>query len=156
VNRKTGKITCTHAYCAQDTGFTQYPGGIENQAVGSMVQGASRALFEEVAFNKGNVTSLDWATYPIMRFKDAPEITFSYVQRTDIPGNSVGTVKNGTSTPAGSIAKDGILSTGSGEPPTSAIGAAIANAFFDATGVRIRQAPMTPAHARAALKAAGK
>ncbi len=154
VNKKTGKITCTHAYCAQDTGFTQYPGGIENQAVGSMVQGASRALFEEVAFNKGNVTSLDWATYPIMRFKDAPEITFSYVQRTDIPGNSVGTVKNGTSTPAGSIAKDGILSTGSGEPPTSAIGAAIANAFFDATGVRIREAPMTTGRVRAVLRAA--
>jgi len=154
VNKRSGKIRPLHVYAAQDTGLTVYPGGIENQAVGSLIQGASRALFEEVAFDRSQVRSLDWATYPIMRIKDAPKITFDYIQRLDIPAVSNGTLTaSGTSRPAGTVA-GGILATGSGEPPTSCIGAAIANAFFDATGVRIREAPMTPARVRAVLKAA--
>jgi len=156
VNMKTGKITCTDIYCAQDTGLTHYIEGVTNQAVGSLVQGASRALFEEVTFDKSNVTSLDWVTYPIMRFVDSPNIHFQVVQRTDIPDNQTVTLlPNGTTAPNGTVASSGVYATGSGEPPTSCIGAAIANAFFDATGVRIRQAPMTPARVRATLKAAG-
>jgi nicotinate dehydrogenase subunit B len=156
VNMKTGKITCTAVHCAQDTGLTQYVGGVENQAVGSIVMGASRALWEEVTFNSSNVTSLDWVSYPILRFKDAPTIDFQIVQRTDIPAVNTPTVlSNGTSVPASTVAASGVYSSGSGEPPQSCIGAAIANAFFDATGVRIRQAPMTPARVRATLKAAG-
>ena len=144
VNKKSGKITATHLYGAQDTGLSVYLGGVENQAVGSMTQGLSRALYEQLAFNKSNVTSLDWVTYPILRFKDSPPVTFSVVQRTDIPA-----VDNGT------VATSGALATGSGEPPTAPIAAALANAFFDATGVRIRQAPLTAARVRATLKAAG-
>jgi nicotinate dehydrogenase subunit B len=144
VNKKTGKITATHLYGAQDTGLSVYPGGIENQAVGSMTQGLSRALHEQLVFNKSNVTSLDWVTYPILRFKDAPPITVSIIQRMDIPA-----VDNGT------VATSGALATGSGEPLTAPITGAVANAFFDATGVRIRQAPMTAARVRATLKAAG-
>ena len=144
VNKKTGKITATHLYGAQDTGLSVYLGGVENQAVGSMTQGLSRALYEALAFNKSNVTSLDWVTYPILRFKDSPPVTFSVVQRTDIPADDGGTV-----------AANGALATGSGEPPTAPIAAAVANAFFDATGVRIRQAPLTAARVRATLKAAG-
>jgi CO/xanthine dehydrogenase Mo-binding subunit len=144
VNKKTGKITANHLYGAQDTGLSVYLGGVENQAVGSMTQGFSRAIHEELVFNKSNVTSLDWVTYPILRFKDAPPITFSVVQRTDIPA-----VDNGT------VASSGALAQGSGEPPTAPIAAAVANAFFDATGVRIREAPMTAARVRATLKAAG-
>jgi len=156
VNKKSGKIVLDHAYVAQDTGLTQYPAGVEGQAVGSIVQGASRALWEEVTFNKSNVTSLDWVTYPIMRFQDAPKITFQIVQRTDIPAVNTGTVQpNGTSAPTSTVAASGVYSSGSGEPPSSCIGAAIANAFFDATGVRIREAPMTPGRVRATLKAAG-
>jgi CO/xanthine dehydrogenase Mo-binding subunit len=143
VNRKTGKITVNHMYGAQDTGLTVYPGGIENQAVGSITQGVSRALSEEVTFDKGRVTSLDWVGYPILRFKDAPLVDFTYVQRTDIPD-----------VPTSTVAASGVLATGSGEPPTAPVAAAIANAFFDATGVRIREAPMTPARVRAVLKAA--
>jgi CO/xanthine dehydrogenase Mo-binding subunit len=155
VNKKSGKILPLNLYSAQDTGLTVYPAGIENQAVGSLTQGASRALFEDVAFNKTNVTSLDWVTYPIMRFKDAPKIQFDYIQRTDIPGVNSGTVgANGQSAPSGTVAANGVFSSGSGEPPTASIGAAIANAFFDATGVRIRNAPMTPAATRATLRAA--
>jgi CO/xanthine dehydrogenase Mo-binding subunit len=145
VSKKTGKIVVKDIYCCQDSGLGVYIDGIANQAVGSLVQGASRALWEEVTFNKSNVTSLDWVSYPILRFKDSPKIHFKFLQRSDIPQIDGMTVS-----------ATGARSTGSGEPPTSAIGAAIANAFFDATGVRIRQAPMTPARVRATLKAAGK
>jgi CO/xanthine dehydrogenase Mo-binding subunit len=143
LNKHTGKISVTHLFGAQDTGLSVYLGGVENQAVGSMTQGLSRALSEQVVFNKSNVTSLDWVGYPILRFKDAPPITFSVIQRKDIPA-----VANGT------VAANGVLATGSGEPPTAPVAAAVANAFFDATGVRIRQAPMTPARVRSVLKEA--
>ena len=144
VNKKSGKISVTHLYGAQDTGLSVYIGGVENQAVGSMTQGLSRALDEQVNFDKRHVTSLDWVSYPILRFKDSPQITFSVVQRTDIPAVDSGTV-----------ASDGVLATGSGEPPTAPIAAAVANAFFDATGVRLREAPLTSGHVKAALKATG-
>jgi nicotinate dehydrogenase subunit B len=156
VNKKTGKITPLHLYCAQDTGLTVYPGGVENQAVGSMIQGASRALTEELTFNKRQVTGLDWVGYPIMRFKDAPTITFAFVQRKDIPADSTGTLQpNGTTAPSSIVAASGVYASGSGEPPSTSVGAAIANALFDATGVRMRSAPLTPARVRAAFKAAG-
>ena len=77
------------------------------------------------------VTSQDWVTYPIMRFKEHPSVTVAVFQRTDqVP-------------------------TGAGEPLVPGTPAAIANAFFDATGVRIRQVPMTAGRVRATLKAAG-
>jgi len=155
VNRKTGKIRPLTFYSAQDTGLTVFPDGVGNQAVGSLVQGASRALQEEVAFNTRHVTSLDWVTYPILRFKDSPKIVFDYIQRYDIPAVSTGTVQaNGTSAPSSTVAASGVYVSGSGEPPSASIGAAMANAFFDATGVRMRTAPMSPARVKAVLKAA--
>jgi len=144
LNKTTGKISVPNLYGAQDTGLSVYIGGVENQGVGSMTQGLSRALLEQVNFNKSNVTSLDWITYPILRFYDAPKISFSVIQRTDIPAVD-----------SGSVAANGALATGSGEPPTAPIAAAVANAFFDATGVRIKQTPMNPARVRNLLKAAG-
>jgi len=131
VNKKTGKIRVLHVYAAQDAGLTVNPDLVENQMLGSTVQGVSRLLWEEVTFNKNNVTSIDWVTYPILRFKDSPEVTNVIVQRTDQP------------------------SLGSGEPPTCPIIGAVANAFYDATGVRLHEAPFTPARVRATLKAAG-
>ena len=131
VNTKTGKIRAKHLYGAQDAGLVVNPAAVEAQIEGSMTQGASRALIEEIKFSKSRVTSLDWGTYPVLRFKDAPKLTPIVVQRTDQ------------------------RSTGSGEPPLAPVPAAIANAFFDATGVRLRQYPMTPGLVRAALKAAG-
>jgi CO/xanthine dehydrogenase Mo-binding subunit len=155
VNLKSGKIRATHLYCAQDTGLTVYHEGVANQAVGSLIQGASRVLYEQVVFDRNNVTSLDWVTYPIMRFADSPKITFEVIQRKDIPAESGADVlPNGTSKRTGDVA-DGIYVGGSGEPPTTSVGAAIANAFFDATGVRIREAPLTPARVRNYLRAAG-
>ncbi len=131
VNKKTGKIVVTHVYNAADAGLAINPGLVENQMSGASVQGISRALYEEVAYTKTNVTSLDWVTYPILRFKEAPKVTNVVIQRLDQ------------------------LPLGVGEPTTTPPAAAIANAFFDATGVRIREAPMTPARVRAVLKAAG-
>ena len=130
VNKKTGKITVLHVYAAQDAGLTVNPNLVENQMLGSTVQGVSRLLYEEVRFNKSYVTSTDWVTYPILRFKDSPGFTPVVVQRTDQP------------------------CLGSGEPPTCPIIGSVANAFFDATGVRLHEAPFTPARVRATLKAA--
>jgi nicotinate dehydrogenase subunit B len=156
VNMYSGKIVVNRVYAAQDTGLTQYPGGIENQAVGAITQGASRALFEEVAFSRTNVTSLDWVSYPIMRFADAPTVTFAFNQRYDIPATATGSVQpNGQSAPVSTTSASGVYSSGSGEVASACIGAAIANAFFDATGVRIREAPMSAGRVRAVLKAAG-
>ena len=156
VNMKSGKITPVQVWTAQDTGLTVYPDGVVNQGEGSVIQGVSRALFEQVAFNQKQVTSLDWVTYPILRFKDAPKVDIQFVQRYDIPATNAGTLQaNGASVPSATVASSGVFASGSGEPPLSSIGAAIANAFFDATGARVRSAPMTPAHVRAALKAAG-
>jgi len=129
VNKKTGVIRVDHLYAAQDAGTTVNPASVENQMVGCLVQGASRALIEEVRFNRVRTTSLDWVSYPVGRFKDAPNVTTVVVQRLDLP------------------------SSGSGEPTTAAVPAAIANAFFDATGVRLYRMPMTPGYVRAALAA---
>ena len=131
VNKKSGKITLKHLYGAQDSGLTANPNLVENQMTGNLIQGASRALYEEMTFNKNQITSVDWVTYPIMRFADAPPVTLAIVQRLDQP------------------------SLGSGEPVQCPIAGAIANAFFDATGTRITEAPMTSGRVRATLKAAG-
>ena len=131
VNKKTGKIVAKQMYLGMDAGLSVNPGLVENQMSGAAIQGLSRALWEEVGFTKTNVTALDWISYPILRFKDHPAVTLALVQRTDQ------------------------LPLGTGEPMTTPIAPAIANAFFDATGVRIREAPMTPARVRAVLKAAG-
>ena len=82
VNKKTGKITVTHLYGAQDAGLTVNPNLVENQMTGNLIQGASRALWEEMQFNQYQVTSVDWVTYPILRFADAPNVTPIVVQRT--------------------------------------------------------------------------
>ena len=131
VNKKSGKILVKHMYASQDAGLTISPSLAENQMTGGVIQSVSRALHEQISFTKTRVTSVDWVTYPLLRFKEHPAVTTIVIQRTDqIPG-------------------------GGGEPPAVPTAAAIANAFFDATGVRIRQAPMTPARVRAVLKAAG-
>ena len=131
VNKKTGKITATHLYVTMDVGYAINPALVENQMSGAAIQGLSRALWEEIGFNKSHVTTLDWVGYPILRFADAPAVTLQVIST---PNN---------------------LPIGAGEPATTPWAAAVANAFFDATGVRIREAPMTPARVRAVLKAAG-
>ena len=126
VNKETGNVRVTRMYGAIDAGLAVNPAFIENQISGQLVQTASRMLLEEVTFNQTNVTSLDWNSYPILRFEDCPEVTPVVVQRLNE------------------------RSTGAGEEVMAA--AAIANAFFDATGVHMREFPLTPARVLAALR----
>ena len=92
------------------------------------MQTLSRSLFEEVQFEPSKVNSVDWLSYPILSLTDAPEaIDVVLINRPEV------------------------LSTGGGEATCRVVPAAIANAFFDATSVRLRQAPMTPERVLAAL-----
>ena len=127
VNQRTGVIVATHLYGALDCGLAVNPALVETQIVGQMIQSVSRVLKEEVLFDNRGVTSLDWESYPVLRFAEHPAVTPVVVQRIDEP------------------------STGAGEEVMGATVAAIANAFFDATGVRLRQYPMTPERVLAAL-----
>ncbi|HTA46244.1 MAG TPA: molybdopterin cofactor-binding domain-containing protein [Bryobacteraceae bacterium] len=129
VNRETGQVVAKHLYGAIDAGLAVNPAFIENQIGGQLVQTASRMFKEEVTFNETGVTSLDWNSYPILRFEECPEVTGVVVQHLDQ------------------------RSTGAGEEVMAACAGAIANAFFDATGKRMREYPMTPKRVLAALAA---
>ena len=127
VDRKTGKVTVQELWAAQDSGMTVNPGLIQNQMSGNLIQGTSVALQEALRYDKRRVTSTDWVSYPILRFKEAPKVHTYVVQRTDQP------------------------STGSGEPPHVPVVPAIANAIYDATGVRMWRQPMTPSYVKGRL-----
>ncbi|MGH9688416.1 MAG: molybdopterin cofactor-binding domain-containing protein, partial [Candidatus Acidiferrales bacterium] len=128
VNKETGQVRVLHLYGAIDAGLAVNPAFIENQISGQLVQATSRMLKEEVTFSKTNVTSLDWNSYPILRFEECPEVTPIVVQRLEQP------------------------STGAGEEVMAATAGAIGCAFFDATGVRMREYPLTPQRVLAALR----
>jgi CO/xanthine dehydrogenase Mo-binding subunit len=155
VNVKSGKIVVKHMYISQNNGITISPQLVGNQMSGAAIQGLSRALYEQVTFTKERITSSDWVTYPILRFKDSPTVTIVNSH----PGKHTIVVPGATDTDvsAGNTAAFNAnwALSGSGEPPQTAVSSAVANAFFDATGVRIRIAPMNPANVRATLKAAG-
>ncbi|MDT8398113.1 MAG: molybdopterin cofactor-binding domain-containing protein [Pseudomonadales bacterium] len=127
VNRQTGKVRILHLYGAIDAGLVVNPSNVENQITGQLVQTASRLLFEEVHFDSRQVTSLDWNSYPVLRFEDCPDITPRIVQRLDE------------------------APSGAGEEVMAAAASAIANAFFDATGKRMTMYPFTPQRVLAAL-----
>jgi CO/xanthine dehydrogenase Mo-binding subunit len=154
VSMKSGKIVAKNVYVAHTNGVSANPDLVSNQAEGAAIQGLSRALYERLSFTKDRITSIDWVTYPILRIKDAPKLTIAIVNP---DGYVINTPGGGTNVQAGNISAFNAswATTGAGEPPTAPIGAAVANAFFDATGVRIRDAPMDPDRIRATLKAAG-
>jgi nicotinate dehydrogenase subunit B len=130
VDQGTGIITVTSMYAAQDSGPCCNPNGMRNQMEGGALQGVSRALFEEIQWNSrvGIVTSEDWVSYPVYQFGYfLPQITTVIVNNPEKP------------------------LWGSGECTITLVGSAIANAVFDATGVRMRQMPFTPANFMAAL-----
>jgi nicotinate dehydrogenase subunit B len=132
VNKKTGKVLVPRVTVALDAGQHVNPDEIENQIEGATVMGISRVVVEEVKWNKSAITSRDWVTYPLLRIMDAPEeINIVLLPHQDL------------------------ASSGVGEAPQSGVGAGVANAFFDATGVRMRSSPLSPARVRATLKAAG-
>ena len=127
VNKRTGVIVAKRLFGALDCGQIVNPAAVEAQIMGQMIQATSRTLKEEVLFDKEGVTSLDWLSYPVLRFGEHPEVVPVVVQRLDEP------------------------SSGAGEEVMGATTAAIANAFYDATGARLRQFPMTPERVKAAL-----
>lgn len=127
VNKDTGAVVAKHVYGAIDCGLAVNPAIVESQIVGMSIHGTSLALKEEVTFDHAHVTSLDWNSYPVLRFGEHPVVTPIVVQRINEK------------------------STGAGEEVLPAVVAAIGNAFFDATGVRIRQFPLTPKRVLAAL-----
>jgi CO/xanthine dehydrogenase Mo-binding subunit len=131
VNKKTGKITVKHVYQATSAGLSVGPDLVANQIVGGVTQILSRLLVEQYRYSNTNVTSTDFVSYPMLRFKDHAAVTPIVVQRTSDQPRGVG------------------------EPVAMTAAAAVANAFFDATGVRLYTAPFTPVRVRAALKAAG-
>jgi CO/xanthine dehydrogenase Mo-binding subunit len=149
VDRKTGRVLVTHVYGAQDSGVIVNPASAENQLVGMLTRGVSRTLLEEVKFTKTRVTSLDWVSYSTLRFKDSPKVTTIVIGHPD-------EVANAATTNAFNPAYLGPKYRGVGESIEAVVPAAIGNAVFDATGVRLRQLPLSPAKVRAALAAAGR
>jgi len=130
VHTDTGQVVVRRLFGALDAGLVVNPAIVESQIRGQLVQTASRMLLEEVTFDTTGVTSLDWSTYPILRFEECPEVTPIVVQQLNE------------------------RSLGAGEEVMAAAAAAIANAFFDATGVRMEQFPFTRPRVLTALKRA--
>jgi nicotinate dehydrogenase subunit B len=128
VDRSTGKVWVRKLTVAHDCGQIINPDGLRQVIEGNVVQSTSRTLWEEVRFNNKNVTSVDWLSYPILDITEAPE-TIDVVL----------------------IDRPEIAPTGAGEPATRPVAAAIANAVFDATGVRIRRVPFSPDNVKSAL-----
>jgi len=129
VQISTGRIEVKRVVCAHDCGLVVNPNALRNQIEGGIVQGLSRALHEEVQFDESHVTSVDWATYPILRFSESPAIEVILVER---PEETL---------------------WGGGEASTVPVAAALGNALFDATGVRLRRVPFTAERVKTALAA---
>lgn len=126
VERASGIVRVKRIVVAHDCGLIINPDGVKNQIEGNVIQSLSRALKEEVKFNEMCITTTDWETYPILTFSEVPEIEIILINRSDQPA------------------------LGAGEPSTVTTAAAVANAVFDATGIRLRQIPFTPERVRAA------
>ncbi len=139
VNRKTGAVKVTRITSANDHGFVVNPAALTTTVKAAVMYGTSRALFERTTFDSSKVTTVDWNSYRILGIEDAPQVKVVLVG-------------------ANGIAPDGTFTSpqGAAEPAQDATPAAIANAIFDATGVRVRRMPMTPDVVLDALKAAGK
>jgi CO/xanthine dehydrogenase Mo-binding subunit len=128
VNRKTGEIFPRKFFVVQDCGQIINPDGVRNQIEGNVVQTVSRAMQEELRFNRSQVTSLDWASYPILRFPEVPEVVMDLIDRPqDVPW-------------------------GAGEPTAALVPTTISNAVFDAIGVRLRSVPFTAEKVKAAIE----
>ncbi|HVR29467.1 MAG TPA: molybdopterin cofactor-binding domain-containing protein [Thermoanaerobaculia bacterium] len=131
VDRATGVVRLERATAAVDAGDVVNPDGLRNQIEGGIAQAASWTLHEEVAFDRERITSVDWRTYPISRFVDAPELSVAVLERPQEPP------------------------VGAGEAAQGPTAAAIANAVFAATGVRLRDLPLRPGRVAPAMVARG-
>jgi CO/xanthine dehydrogenase Mo-binding subunit len=137
VNRETGRVWVKRLACGHDCGLVINPEALRRTIEGGMLHSVSRALHEEVAFDTEKVTSVDWNTHPTLTHADAPE-------RIDI------VLVNGDPNPN----RPDLPHYGAGETSCKPTIAAVANAVFDATGVRLRRVPLRNARVLAALKAA--
>lgn len=120
VNTATGDVSVTRVVAGQDSGLMINPAGVRHQIHGNVIQSTSRALVEEVPFARGQVAAREWGAYPIITFPDVPKIDVLMLPRPDQPPLGVG------------------------ESASVPSAAAIANAIYDATGVRFREPPFTP------------
>jgi CO/xanthine dehydrogenase Mo-binding subunit len=127
VDRANGKIVVRRVTCAHDGGLIVNPDGLRNQVEGNILQTLSRTLHEEVKFDRSRVTSVDWAGYPILRFPEAPLLEVALIDRPELPP------------------------LGAGEAASAPVAAALGNAVFDATGVRLRRVPFTAERVRASV-----
>jgi CO/xanthine dehydrogenase Mo-binding subunit len=127
VERSSGRIKVERVACAFDCGQIINPDGARAQVEGSILQTLSRALMEEVHFDRARVTSVDWSSYPILRFPDVPKIDIVLIDRPTEPP------------------------VGAGEAACTTVAASLANAVFDATGARLRTVPFTPERVKATL-----
>jgi CO/xanthine dehydrogenase Mo-binding subunit len=127
VERATGAVRVLRVACAHDCGLMINPDAVRAQIEGCILQTLSRTLFEEVKFDRARVTSTDWASYPILTFPEVPHLDIALIDRRhERP-------------------------LGAGEAATATVAAALGNAVFDATGVRLRKVPFTPTQVKAAL-----
>jgi CO/xanthine dehydrogenase Mo-binding subunit len=128
VNQDTGRILVKRLVIANDAGPISNPDGLRNQLEGGALHGVSRTLNEEVTWDDRKVTSIDWRTYRALPVgAEIPKIETVLINR-----------------PSG-------RAMGAGETSVTVVAAAIGNAVFDATGVRLRQAPFTPERVKAEL-----
>ena len=128
VNRKTGAVRVKRFVCAHDCGIVVNPDGLRGTIAANLMHSMSRAMKEEVKFDRSQVTSVDWVSYPVARASDVPDqVDIVLINHPELPPG------------------------GAGEPSSRPTAGAIANAIFDATGARVRQAPLTPARIKAAL-----
>jgi CO/xanthine dehydrogenase Mo-binding subunit len=130
VDLESGRVVPKRFTVALDCGPISNPDGLRNQTEGGILQGTSRALLEEVRWDDKRVTSTDWESYNSLYLDfETPAVEITLINRTDAPA------------------------TGAGETAITIVPAAIGNAIFDATGIRLREVPFTAERVRAALRA---
>jgi CO/xanthine dehydrogenase Mo-binding subunit len=128
VDRSSGRIHVERVVAAVDSGQIAYPDGLRNQIEGGIVQSLSWTTFEALSFDANGRTATNWDSYPIMRFTDVPDSV--QVHLVDRPGEAF---------------------LGAGEAAQGPA-AALANALADATGLRVRDLPLSPGRLQAALR----
>jgi CO/xanthine dehydrogenase Mo-binding subunit len=128
VNHETGAVRMVRAVAAIDSGEIVNPDGIINQTEGGILQSMSWTLYESVSFDRLRINSVDWSTYPILRFASVPDSIEVHL-----------------------IPRPGMPFLGAGEAAQGPTGAAVANAVADATGRRIRDLPLTRDRVKAAI-----
>jgi nicotinate dehydrogenase subunit B len=120
VDRSSGAVRVARITTAFECGAIVNPDGLRNQVIGANIQGLGGALFEAIEFENGRITNARFSQYRVPRFRDVPDVEAILLDRKDLP------------------------SAGAGETPIMGVAPAIANAIFDATGIRLRGLPLVP------------